>query len=172
MPAKGTSRRPLAERFWKKVDRDGPISVTAGGQCWVWTGHCDRNGYGMALPDNTGRRRAVAHRVAWQLSRTDIPDGLYVCHRCDHPPCVNPAHLFLGTQSDNLRDMAAKGRGFGWKSAVTHCPQGHPYTPANTYVHHGKRGQQRMCRTCQAARSKVAAVKRRLQRAERWLLVL
>lgn len=72
--------------------------------CVVWTGRRDEKGYGRA-----GRRKA--HRVAWETANGPIPTGLCVLHRCDNPPCCNPAHLFLGTQLDNVRDREAKGRG-------------------------------------------------------------
>jgi hypothetical protein len=71
--------------------------------CWIWTGALYGSGYGCFL-------RQQAHRVAWELHNGSIPDGLLVCHRCDFRPCVNPEHLFIGTQSDNLNDMHAKGR--------------------------------------------------------------
>lgn len=85
--------------FWDKVDK-GP-------GCWTWTASRDLAGYGQF-----GFRRRVerAHRVSWILHNGEIPSGQKVLHRCDNPPCVNPAHLFLGTQADNVRDMFAKGR--------------------------------------------------------------
>lgn len=79
--------------------------------CWVWTGAAHRNGYGKF-----GRRQAdawrteTAHRVAWSIYRGPIPAGLLVCHNCDTRPCVNPDHLWLGTQRDNLADMRSKDR--------------------------------------------------------------
>lgn len=75
--------------------------------CWLWSGPCtSRNGYGIV---RSGQTRS-AHRLAWELAHGPIPMGLSVCHHCDTPRCVNPAHLFLGTQQDNLADMRAKGR--------------------------------------------------------------
>lgn len=78
--------------------------------CWIWTG----SGSGKAA-GNHGNfwyegRMQRAHRVAWRLFRGEIPEGLNVCHRCDVPRCVNPEHLFLGTQQDNIADMVVKGR--------------------------------------------------------------
>jgi hypothetical protein len=95
--------RPLAERFWEKVD------VRGVDECWPWLASTKQGGYGK-LAGGDGRI-LLAHRVAYQLAVGTIPAGLVVCHRCDNPGCVNPNHLFLGSQADNLRDMHAKGRG-------------------------------------------------------------
>lgn len=101
-PLDWTPFGPLTERFWRKVDKSaGPEG------CWPWTG--SRHGFGYGFVSAGGKRRG-AHRVSWELANGPIPDGLSVCHRCDNPPCVNPAHLFLGTVGDNTRDMMAKGR--------------------------------------------------------------
>lgn len=76
--------------------------------CWFWQGARFNNGYGSFWLNGRGRR---AHRVSWVLYRGRIPENRYVLHRCDNPPCVNPAHLFLGTLSDNSIDRDRKGRG-------------------------------------------------------------
>ena len=104
--------RPVAERFWEKVSKDGPIPVHKPelGPCWVWTAGLikQRGGYGMfALRKGVIRR---AHRVAWELTYGP-PGDLWVLHHCDNPPCVRPGHLFLGTPKDNSGDMEAKSRG-------------------------------------------------------------
>jgi hypothetical protein len=96
---------PLENRFWDKVK-----SFTDG--CWLWQAHCFKNGYGSISYTTADGRRVtlLAHRVAWELINGPIPHELHVLHRCDNPPCVNPDHLMLGTQADNLADMTAKGR--------------------------------------------------------------
>jgi DNA-binding CsgD family transcriptional regulator len=91
-------------RFWPKVDKAG--------DCWVWTAADDNFGYGhFSMPDTSGASSLqLAHRVSWIIANGPIPDGMCVLHTCDNPPCVNPAHLFLGTQSDNAHDRDSKGR--------------------------------------------------------------
>lgn len=78
--------------------------------CWLWLSGTN-NGYGiLSLYEVYGRRTVLAHRASWEFHRGPIPEGLCVLHRCDTPPCINPAHLFLGTIADNTHDMIAKGR--------------------------------------------------------------
>lgn len=81
------------------------VSVTQ--SCWIWEGSRTRRGYGQF---GLNGKCVSAHRFAWIINYGAIPNGLGVLHRCDVPPCVNPEHLFVGTQADNMRDMRAKGR--------------------------------------------------------------
>lgn len=87
--------------FWANLE-------IKGNGCWEWKGCARKHGYGWI--NWIGRKTILAHRLAWILSREESPDGMEVCHRCDNPPCCNPFHLFLGTHTDNIRDMDSKGR--------------------------------------------------------------
>lgn len=98
-------------RFWKKVDKAGPIPAHRAelGPCWPWTGK--RNGFGYGIfTGGRGRKDQRAHRASWSLAHAH-PGELLVLHKCDNPACVRPAHLFLGTQLDNVTDMRLKRRG-------------------------------------------------------------
>jgi hypothetical protein len=96
------NRKASPERVWDQLDRRGP------NDCWLWKGYRNRDGYGCIYV--FGRKTLLAHRVTWELTNGPIPTGMCVCHKCDNPPCCNPAHGFLGTRIDNNRDMCDKGR--------------------------------------------------------------
>lgn len=86
--------------------------------CWVWTrsrSGVSRLGYGQI---NVHHKTRYTHRLSWEINNGLIPEGMFVCHKCDNPGCFRPDHLFLGTHQDNMKDMANKGRNRGPKPAI------------------------------------------------------
>jgi hypothetical protein len=96
----------IAERFWKHVNKKGPIHPVLKTRCWLWEAYTEEHGYGKF---QIGKDSRKAHRVAWWLThgKWPIPNAL---HKCDVRACVRPDHLFEGNHSDNMRDRLAKGR--------------------------------------------------------------
>ena len=124
-------------RFWEKVKIAGP------NECWLWIGKRS-HGYGKFLTHR-------AHRVSYAIANSSIPDGLNVCHSCDTPLCVNPEHLWAGTQGQNNADRDAKGRSGPQKR--THCINGHILTGDHIYMGNG--GRKRVCRLCRRDRDRL-----------------
>lgn len=99
MPGK---RAPLKVRFFEKIIKTET--------CWIWNAAKDSKGYGRIGTGGRKGKDVFAHRLSYFLHKGEIPTGMLVCHKCDKPACVNPDHLFLGTQTDNMRDCVNKGR--------------------------------------------------------------
>jgi hypothetical protein len=104
----------------RKFLRD--VVITSPRECWRWDGYRNEHGYGIITHCRDYKRTGIgAHRFSYEFFNGPIPPGIKVCHRCDNPPCCNPDHLFLGTQSDNLLDASLKGRlktGGGFKLTI------------------------------------------------------
>ena len=120
--------------------------------CRLWAGALTNAGYGRLTWKVNGRLERGAHRVAYVAHVGPIPEGKVIDHLCRVRHCVNPDHLEVVTQRENImRSPIAIGAA---NAAKTHCPQGHEYTPENTYVQVGRGYTGRLCRTCQLSRNK------------------
>jgi hypothetical protein len=148
----------LPDRFWAKVNREGPIPTHAPhlGPCWIWTGSTVKRGYGHyrtgGKKDGGPRRMSFVHRVAYQALVGRIGDGLEVDHLCRVVACCNPAHLEPVTKRENVVRGAAPVVTTARHAAVMRCPKGHPYDAANTIIEHRQGYPCRTCRQCKNAR--------------------
>jgi hypothetical protein len=145
----GVSRLPTTlERFMSKVDWSGGPQ-----DCKVWTAAVTVDGYGQL---GLNRSSVLAHRwFLGHLRGVPLARSEYALHHCDNPPCVNPAHLYVGDQRQNMHDCVTRGRYTNGRAGRTHCHRGHEYTEANTLM---TKNKGRICRTCnrlnkQAARA-------------------
>lgn len=146
-------------RFWSKV------AVSDQDSCWLWKASTDGRGYGSFYFNG---RSMKAHRFAWMtLHNKPFPHGLSGCHSCDNPSCVNPHHVWPGTQKENALDALRKGRLClpavrflgAYNRLKTHCRNGHEYSPENVRL---KPTGERVCRACHKKHKKANKKKARL----------
>lgn len=144
MPGKINARGTVQVRF----ERNTIPEPNSG--CHLWMAACDRHGYGQM---RNGQKLIYASHIALELTGVAVPNNKFVLHHCDNPLCVNPDHLFIGNQADNVSDMMLKQRhnhkglelGRGWQRNRTHCGRGHELTGDNVVIRTGGR---RECRQC------------------------
>lgn len=152
-------RLPPEERFWASVDKTET--------CWLWRGKLTA-GYGSMMVDGKAYR---AHRWAYERFVGPIPEGLFACHKCDVRNCVNPDHIFIGTNADNVRDMVAKGRNKLPRqnpALKTRCKNGHPRTPENTIPFMSPTGPSKQCLICKRATDAKVRLRDREKNRARW----
>lgn len=142
----------ILDRFWAKVDKDGPIPGDRAdlGNCWVWTAYRRPDGYGgFSFGSRPGgsRRMVRAHRFAYEISTGRISPELELDHLCRNAACVRPSHLEAVTHRVNTQRGISGAIIAETKRRTTHCPQGHPYDLFNTYITPNGRRNCRICRT-------------------------
>lgn len=138
----------VTERFWAKVDRNGPLPAHRPdlGPCWLWTAGHNGQGYGqLRMP---GHQNIYAHRLSHEMHSGPIPDGYEVDHLCRVTQCVNPLHLEAVTPKENTHRSRALESLMERHAARTHCKHGHPLAGENIRMWRGRR----LCRTCARAR--------------------
>jgi hypothetical protein len=148
-------RGTLAERFYVK------LRPLANG-CWEWIASSSSRGYGEIWDGAAGKNRKATH-VSWELAHgKPFPAGMYACHSCDNPACVNPEHIFVGSQKDNLRDASDKKRLPA--QSKTHCKSGHPLSGANMRTIPNSNGRaRRQCIQCDEKRKRDYSERRRIR---------
>ena len=141
----GMPRYPDGLPLKDKLLRGIVVDLETG--CWIWQRSVVGLGYGATHDTRTGGK-IQTHRASYEVFRGPIPESMLVCHHCDTPRCINPEHLFLGTKSDNARDMFRKGRQGGGCVPKTVCKRGHPLTPETTYRTMCRAMPSRRCKQC------------------------
>lgn len=140
------------ERFWSKADKSGGPDA-----CWPWMAALNDKGYGHFTLKRFEANGSRAHRISVLLSGRDIPEGMVVDHVCKNRRCVNPSHLRVVTQKENVTQNSLSYQAIN--AAKTHCIRGHEFTPENTYL----RSEGRRCRTCR----KILGAEQHARRKER-----
>jgi len=133
----------LEERFWPKVDKNGPIPPARAdlGPCWLWTASLTSNGYGqIGGGSGAAHYNKIAHRLSYAWLVGPVPNGLELDHLCRVRHCVNPSHLEPVPHVVNAR----RGEAGKYLTTKTHCPRGHEYAPSNVVISNGGRA----CREC------------------------
>ena len=134
--------------------------------CHTWTGRLNNMGYGLMTVAQAGYKPLTLspHKVAYELRRGRVPEGMVLDHTCRNRACANPEHLETVVQRENvMRSPIAEG---ALNAAKTHCPQGHPYSAENTYVYHHASPKKHTSRTCKTCRREYARQYQARKRAE------
>lgn len=134
------------------LERLKSLCIMDANGCWLYQGFLRHNGYGCI---SYRCKNWVTHRLAYHLTKGEIPKGMDVCHTCDVRNCCNPEHLWVGTRQDNMIDMSKKKR--HPQQAKTHCFRGHEFTPENTYWAKHIKTFLRSCKICARARGRIKA---------------